>query len=213
MSKGYCDIARNNAMDCNACSTYLLLLWMKDSCNRRQFKGKVSMLLDRFRFLLFKFGLHVVVPGHGFSIQAALLIGNLRQVVASTHRQIEKAWGLQWQSMMQDLQMQWESDGIPSHTVLQFALTAVRTRREQAKPAWKGKNLELLEKLQPGLLKFVSDVAEMTVNQNYSQFVGQAVPPRSYSRCQIVCLGSWVLLFEVALRCFCPQQLGHHNHK
>lgn len=196
-------------MDCNACSTYLLLLWMKDSCNRTQFKGKVSMLLDRFRFLLFKFGLHFVVPGHGFSIElddrtslsvnAALLIGNLRQVVASTHRQIEKAWGLQWQSMMQDLQIQWESDGIPLHTVLQFAFTAVRTRREQAKPAWKGKNFELLEKLQLGLLKFVSNVAEMTVNQDHSQFAGQAIPPRSYSRCQIVFWGSWVLLFEVVI--------------
>ena len=217
---GMATLARNNAMDCNACSTKILLHWMKDCCNRTQVKGKASLLLERFRFLIFKFVMQFTIPGEGFllqlddqtsvSINSALLIGNLKQMVASKHRQLEKAWGLQWQSMQAQLQMDWNSGGLPLQTVLEFALTAIRTRREQGKPAWKGENLKILEKLQISLLTFVAEVAEMTVNQDRSQFVDKAVPPRRYSRCGVFLFGPTIVNHDMTGHMnslfFCCQQ-------
>jgi hypothetical protein len=43
----------------------------------------------------------------------------------------------------------------------------VRARREQAKSVWKGKNADLLEVIQRGLIDFLASVAEMVVNQDH----------------------------------------------
>jgi hypothetical protein len=61
----------------------------------------------------------------------------------------------------------WASTELSLQSVLDFALTAVRARREQAKSVWKGKNADLLEVIQRGLIDFLASVAEMVVNQDH----------------------------------------------
>lgn len=149
-------------MDCDACSTRLLLHWMRDACNKTTFPEKLALLLERFRFVILKFSMNFVVPAGGFhigledqtrlSVNGALQVCNLQQRVASTHREIERAWGLQWDSMLQQLQVPWAFTELSLQSVLDFALTAVRARREQAKSVWKGKNADLLEVIQRGLI-------------------------------------------------------------
>jgi len=164
-------------MDCDACSTRLLLHWMRDACNKKTVPEKLALLLERFRFVILKFSMNFVVPAGGFhigledqtrlSVNGALQVCNLQQRVASTHREIERAWGLQWDSMLQQLQVPWASTELSLQSVLDFALTAVRARREQAKSVWKGKNADLLEVIQRGLIDFLASVAEMVVNQDH----------------------------------------------
>lgn len=179
-------------MDCNACSTKVLLHWMKDESNKTLNQEKLKLLLDRFRFVIFKFGLTFVTPQQGFNIRlgdntnlfvnASLMVCNLQQRVSATHREIARAWGLQWNSMVQELQVQWDSGALPLQTVVQYVLTAVRLRREQAKPSWKGQNANLLGAIRDGLVNFLAYVAELTVNQDHAPFEGRAVPASRMSR-------------------------------
>ena len=179
-------------MDCNACSTRLLLHWMKDACSRTTFPEKLSLLLERFRFVILKFSMNFAVPARGFQIRledqtqlyvnAAFQVCNLQQRVASTHREIERAWGLQWDSMQQQLQVPWASAGLSLQSVLEFALTAVRVRREQAKSVWKGKNADLLEVVQRGLIDFLASIAQIVVNQDHASFESPTLPKRRSSR-------------------------------
>lgn len=181
-------------MDCNACSTRLALHWMKASCNKTADAEKAAFFVNRMRFALGRFAMTFRVASDGFEIQVenwqnlfvdnAFLACNLQRNLRTTHLSVEQAWGSQWDSMLtdSDLQMPWSSQGLPLQSVLRFALTVERVRRRQQKPPWKTRSADCLSKLQSGLMAFLIQGVEMTVNQDRSPFLGRNLPKRKFCR-------------------------------
>lgn len=178
-------------MDCNACSTKLLLMWMRTACNKTTNEDKVAFFLARMRFILSRFGIHFRAPAQGFQVDIGdwnmivsptLLVSNLKLQLRSLHLEIENAWRIQWDSMAEELQVPWSTDGLPLQSVIRFAMTVERFRRKQCKSAWKNKNVAFLQKLQSGLAAFLARVVEMMVNHDRSPFLNKTLPPRRFYR-------------------------------
>ena len=176
-------------MDINACSTRLVLHWMRQSCNKTVSDDKSAFFVDRVRFALNYFTLTFDAPPIGFtialdgqpslSVNGAFSVCNLGQVVQGVHTQVELAWKSQWDSMVQT---PWSAQVLPLDSVVHFAITVERVRRQQNKTPWRKGSANLLEKLQNGLMDFLAYALELSISQKGHLFLGKPIPCREFSR-------------------------------